>query len=437
VQIPSAHVPGQIELLGWLELPLDMAPALVATSFNEGCVPTSVNSDLFLPNALRQQLELLDNRRRYARDAYALSVLLASRQELTLIAGRQTADGDPLTPSRLAFATDPETAARRALEFFRADESAEPNRHVVRAARGADKSGFVVRRPARLERPVTTIGVTAFRSYLACPYRFYLRHVLQLDSMDDAAEELGPDTFGTLLHEVLRQFGNDPIRAEADPDKIRRFLHHALNRYVTANYGTNHLPALAVQIVQAQTRLDAFADWQADRTKEGWEIKHVETSGGAQPACLNLDGGVSITLRGRIDRIDHRDGHWAILDYKTGDSAKTPQETHLKSKEWVDLQLPLYIKLAQTLDIEGPMQLGYIVLPKDVAKVGALMADWDDTMLAAADQRAIEVAQSIYNQEFWPPKDRTPDILTEYAAICQDQAFRRNLEDDTRRETIA
>ena len=112
-----------------------MAPALVATSFNEGCVPTSVNSDLFLPNALRQQLELLDNRRRYARDAYALSVLLASRQELTLIAGRQTADGDPLIPSRLTFATDPETMARRAMEFFRADESAEPNRQVVRAAR--------------------------------------------------------------------------------------------------------------------------------------------------------------------------------------------------------------------------------------------------------------------------------------------------------------
>ena len=143
----------------------------------------------------------------------------------------------------------------------------------VRAARGRRASpGLWCARPVRLERPVTTISVTAFRSYLACPYRFYLRHVLKLDSMDDAAEELGPDTFGTLLHEVLRQFGNDPIRAEKDPDKIRRFLHHALNQYVTANYGTDHLPALAVQIVQARTRLDAFADWQADRTKDGWEI---------------------------------------------------------------------------------------------------------------------------------------------------------------------
>ncbi len=60
------------------------------------------------------------------------------------------------------------------------------------------------------------------------------------------------------------------------------------------------------------------------------------------------------------------------------------------------------------------------------------MADWDDAALAAADEKAIEVARRIYDQEFWPPATKTPDILTEYAAICQDLAFRRNLEEDVR-----
>lgn len=434
-QLPSAHAPGQLELLGWLELPLDMAPALIATSFNEGCVPTSVNSDLFLPNTLRQQLELLDNRRRYARDAYALSVLLASRQNLTLIATRQTAAGDPLAPSRLAFATDPDTMARRALAFFRA-EAGSPPRSAVPAAGTAGRSGFVVRRPAPLGQPISAISVTAFRSYLACPYRFYLRHVLKLASMDDAAEELGPDTFGTLLHEVLKQLENESIRDETDPDRIRRFLHETLDRYVAENYGAEQLPAVAVQLAQARARLDAFAVWQAERTRDGWRIAHVETPGGKPPARLNLGTGTSMTLYGRIDRIDQRDDQWAILDYKTGDTPRTPQETHFKSNEWVDLQLPLYLMLAQTLDIEQPLQLGYIVLPRDVAKTGLLLAEWDDKMVSSAHERAREVALSIYNQEFWPPAAGTPEILTEYAAICQDQAFRRNLEDGGRREAI-
>ena len=110
--------PAAIELLGWLELPWDDAPALVVTTFNEGCVPASINSDLFLPNALRVRLGLQDNARRYARDAYALSVLLATRERLDLIVARRNSEGDPLPPSRLLFATDAETLASRALAWF-------------------------------------------------------------------------------------------------------------------------------------------------------------------------------------------------------------------------------------------------------------------------------------------------------------------------------
>ena len=78
-----------------------------------------------------------------------------------------------------------------------------------------------------------------------------------------------------------------------------------------------------------------------------------------------------MTLHGRIDRIDQRDGQWAILDYKTGDTARTPQETHFKSNEWVDLQLPLYLKLAQTLGIERPLYLYWGVRrPRDLYLTG-------------------------------------------------------------------
>ncbi|MHB0958662.1 MAG: PD-(D/E)XK nuclease family protein [Pirellulaceae bacterium] len=438
-QIPTPRGTHEIELLGWLELPLDSAPALIATSFNEGHVPTSLNSDLFLPNTLRQQLNLLDNRRRFARDAYAMSVLLASRADLTFIAGRHTADGDPLILSRLAFATDPQTMAHRAREFFRAETSSisiSPSHPsaIQHAKSAGDTSGFVVRRPPPLPQPLTSVSVTSFRSYLACRYRFYLRHVLNLTLMDDVAEELGPDTFGTLLHDVLGQFGTDPIRTETDPDKIRRFLHHALNRYVTSHYGGSRLAALEVQIAQARARLDAFADWQSRWAADGWKIMHVETSGGEKPASLSIDETTTVTLQGRIDRIDERDGQWAIFDYKTGDTVKTPQETHFKSGHWIDLQLPLYEALARTLKIKGPVQLGYIVLPKDVAHVGPLMADWDAAQLAAANTLALEVAGRIYRQEFWPPALPAPEILSDYGVICQDSTFRPQYEGCARKE---
>ncbi|MCI0361101.1 MAG: hypothetical protein L0211_21690, partial [Planctomycetaceae bacterium] len=73
-----------VQILGWLELPLDDAPALIVTTFNEHFVPQSTASDGFLPNRLRCELGLLSNDRRYARDAYAASVLAHSRAELHL-----------------------------------------------------------------------------------------------------------------------------------------------------------------------------------------------------------------------------------------------------------------------------------------------------------------------------------------------------------------
>jgi len=80
--------PGALEMVGWLELPLDDAPSLVVCGVNDGNVPSSLNNDMFLPNGLREELGLEDNQRRYARDAYALSVLTNSREALRLGAAK-------------------------------------------------------------------------------------------------------------------------------------------------------------------------------------------------------------------------------------------------------------------------------------------------------------------------------------------------------------
>ncbi|MCH5375866.1 MAG: PD-(D/E)XK nuclease family protein, partial [Planctomycetes bacterium] len=221
-------------MAGWLELPLDDAPAVIVCGLNEGFVPSSVNSDLFLPDLLRHQLGLQDNLRRYARDAYALTVLLATRQRVELIVPRRSLDGDPLIPSRLLFATDSETLARRAQRFFAPPapiHGLPPLAGSLVAAR--DLPDFPVPRPRRLTESIQRIRVTAFRDYLACPYRFYLRHVLGLQTVDDGAEELDGAAFGNLLHDVMREFGTGAFRDSTDPDEIRAAFRQSLQRHVS------------------------------------------------------------------------------------------------------------------------------------------------------------------------------------------------------------
>src|SRR5690606_23482177 len=200
-----------VELLGWLELHLDDAPAMVITGMNEPHVPESVSADAFLPNALRARLGLSDNARRYARDAYTLAAILASCPEVWLISGRRDAAGDPLRPSRLLFAAPARTVAERVLRFFNGEGGGVGD--VAAAGSGADDSPSVAAAAAHVGRradasssasrfqlppepelrapaPIEALRVTDFRLLLNDPYLFALERVLGLEAISDDAREM-------------------------------------------------------------------------------------------------------------------------------------------------------------------------------------------------------------------------------------------------------
>ncbi|MDX1944884.1 MAG: PD-(D/E)XK nuclease family protein [Pirellulaceae bacterium] len=429
--LPPPAAADVVEILGWLELPLDDAPALLVTTFNEGFVPTSTGGDPFLPNRLRAELGLLHNDRRYARDAYALALLVHSRAELKLLVARRDVEGNPLAPSRLLFAADEETVARRALSLFGDLPPTPPRRNLLAASPPLLASTLAVPRPDPAREPPTKMSVTAFKAYLACPYRYYLSHVLGLAAISDGADELDPAAFGNLLHDVLEQFGRKPeaadARATGDPERIFEFLGDQLSAIAGARFGKHCRPAVRVQIEQGRLRLRAFADWQARRNREGWRIVHSEDSERRLGVDFAVDG-EPIRLEGRIDRIDYHDATrtLSILDYKTADAGLKPQVTHVKAGQWIDLQLPLYrhlidgAKLPGLSVTAGLLELGYILLPKDVRGVGAAMASWTGAELAAADEQAREVVRNLRQRIFWPPKVPPPPFAEDLAAICHD-----------------
>lgn len=426
-----------IELLGWLELALDDAPALAITGLNEGLVPSSVNADAFLPNWLRSELGLFDNDRRYARDAHAFGSILASKQELRIVAGRRTSDGGPLAPSRLLLACEPVEMARRLQKFQQRGTGGAaglPRDAMPTAERkGQAPPGLQIPKPFALPAPIKSLGVTAFRDYLACPYRFYLRHVLKLRSSDDSARELDAGAFGNLVHAALEAFGQHETAHSTSPEEIGRFLESQLDAAVATDFGANPPAAVRVQVAQLRRRLLAFADWQSGWAAQGWRIQRTEAWLDKRQARLSVDG-EPMPIRGRIDRIDRHEatGEWAIFDYKTSDSGAAPEATHRRSGEWIDLQLPLYRRLSEAECGPTP-KLGYILLPKDPSKTGAAFVDWSAADLAEADAVADDVVRGVRQAKFWPPADPPPAFFDEYAAICQDDQYAHvALEDDDR-----
>ena len=413
-----------ISMVGWLDTPWEDTSVTILTSVNDGFVPSSENSSLFLPNSVRSQLGLVDNRRRYARDAYATSLILASRKRVLFAVGRRDEDGQPLLPSRLLMTGDTIDVAKRALRLF--GEGANTSNWTV---------GTQVQRPNKqqLEIPdlvhheqINDMRVTDFRQYLACPYRFYLSRVLGLDRLIDSKDELDAAQFGSLIHDVVENFGRSDLKNSQVEPEIEAHVLECLNRYSLARYGRSPVPTVQIQLEQARIRLRAFARWQAKHRGEGYEIFAVER---AKTHHVFMVDGQPFDVRGQIDRIDinHDKRLIGLYDYKTGEKGESPRMSHQeRDGTWKDLQLPLYHHLLADFDLPADYQIetGLILIAKDTNQVGLFSANWSESELKTADDAAIEIMRKVRAGIFGPPTEMNVP-WDQYAAICQTRVFEK------------
>ncbi|MBK8261555.1 MAG: PD-(D/E)XK nuclease family protein [Nannocystis sp.] len=419
---------GQIEMLGWLELHLDPSAALVIAGVNDGAVPQAVVGDAFLPDALRAHLGILSNQRRYARDAYLLEAIRKSRERITLVAGRASADGEPLTPSRLLLAGEREQLPARIIRLCdheRARRWALP--------RGAPPAGSVsrFRVPPASEAPrIESMSVTEFSWYLRCPYRYWLKYIKKLRAIEDGAVELDALQFGNITHEVLQGFGEDrEIASSSDPERIAAYLDDALDRAGVKLFGRRPLPAIRIQLARLRDRLHAFSIHQARHRAGGWLIDRCEFTL-PEGTCLKIPGQEDMPIKGQIDRIDRseRDGSWMIIDYKTSESGKIPEKTHRSGarggeRNWDDLQLPLYRHLAAQHGVTGEVRLAYMNLPKKPEDAALHVARWNPAELDDGIEVAREVVRRIRAGRFEMADAYPGHFQDDFANICQTRVF--------------
>jgi ATP-dependent helicase/nuclease subunit B len=414
-----------VELVGWLELMEDDAPAIVVTSFHEGAVPESVLSDPFLPGSLRQVLRIGDNDSRMARDGYALAAMLASRGRggrVALVAPRFDAEENPVRPSRLLLnGLAGEELAKR-MWHLAGKREAEP-RPKLPDGRGFGPAAVGVV-PA-----LPPISVTAFRDYIESPRQFFFLHVLGLRAEGDAPLELEPGAIGSLIHEVLSRFGAETaLRDSADAGEIEAFVLAEFERLARDRFGKWAQPAVDIQVEEIARRLRGFAPVQARLRREGWTIRHVEGTRGMTCEIAGDGNAGLLTVKGKIDRIDcDAEGErWRIIDYKTSGRKREPEQVHFRRQEWRDLQLPLYLKLAAPLAREkwnveltpGNCELVYFQLPEDERTAG-ISAPFPPSRIEEGWAKASELAARILRGEFEDnPTVRSPYADPALLALC-------------------
>jgi hypothetical protein len=442
-RIPDRPDDDAIEMLGWLELPLDESSVVIIAGMNEGATPRPAPHDPFLPDRLRRCLEIDDDARRWARDVYCLTTLVGSRRRVRFVCGRRNPDGDPLFPSRLLLLGHTDEIPRRVRRLVDREEEKAPESAADLSTATPSRTvqprviPLVFREPPQPQPDWPRRGesprvhpVTSFGDYLTCPYRYYLRHELGLRKSTDDAVELSAARFGDLMHLVLTRVALPELVDETNADRLAGKLFELLDEVANDTFGEAKASSVALQIETMRRRLQAFAAWQAKWRREGNRILHVEQSFETiRPDWM--PGGINAVLKGRIDRIDvnEQSGEALILDYKTGDSVSEPDKTHRRGDQWIDLQLPLYRHLVVGLGIQNP-KVGYLAISKKLDRDPLRLPKWTEFEFSDADKAAADVVRRIHDGLFWPPDTEISPLIDDFAELCRGGARDRDSPED-------
>jgi ATP-dependent helicase/nuclease subunit B len=412
-----------IDVQGWLELLFEPGAHLVICGMNETFVPARPGGDPWLSENIRRALKLSAETDRHARDAYLLHAMLMMRRETGsahLICGKTGAGGEILLPSRLLLRVPRAELVPTVENLFREIEPPESDLIWTRDWKW---------QPPAIDLP-EKISVTALRDYLACPFRFYLKHLCKMGAPEPDRREMSARDFGSITHLVVEIWGNDAEKNRlTDSEKIAASLSATLDEVMLREFGKNPPLAVRIQTQSIRRRLEWFAAVQAQTAAEGWEILGIEEK-------FAIPSGAFL-ISGKIDRIDrHRDtGEIRVIDYKTGKAEnvelahrrkitpKTKTPAHLpegcpafletsdaKGKPasflWKNLQLPLYA-LARSIGSGDPPVPAYIHLGQTEENVK--LSTWDGFSrrdLESAKTCLDWITANLADRAFWPPAEK-------------------------------
>jgi ATP-dependent helicase/nuclease subunit B len=305
--------------------------------------------------------------------------------------------------------------------------------------------------------PERVFSPTALESYIACPFRFFLDHVLHLEPLEEPREEIESTERGLAFHRALSRLHNN-LKKEGvhQPEEIvDGQLMQRLDEAVEESARRAASPASEVLWRLEGRRLKQLAQryrphWQ--KFVEPWLPRGVrpqpylfEVGFGlpaangenmAGPLIIRLDG-VEVRISGRIDRVDLAElpdgtacGFW-IIDYKTGHAS---HYTGQALREFQRLQLTLYALAVQEVLLADrqarPLGLAYWLVadsgPKIALPASHKQLAWFDETEAWRNVReqlqrwVVRLAANIRLGAF-PLKPRSPDCTQscDFGQVCR------------------
>ena len=354
-RIPFHSEPDRgLQVMGMLETRcLDFSHILML-SVEEGSLPRDTRASSFIPEGLREAFGLTTQRHRIAVYAYYFYRLISRCEHLTCVYNESTSDGHQHEMSRFLRQMLAETDIPVRTLWL----GSEPGLSPAPSPR-VEKTAEVMRLLRhRYDQSLPggehiTLSPSAINTYMACPMRFYLNHVLRVRREDDPQEGISADIIGTIFHDtaeffyewLMQRHGTDVITADMlrEPKELVRMLHAAFDVcWFHPVKDFDRLPelrrryqgAVAAGEYKGTTLIarDVLLRYLEQLIR--YDARHApfRIVGAEQERTIELGlGDYRIRIGGRVDRIDEMDGRLRIVDYKTGPAGLSGQGVKMEN----------------------------------------------------------------------------------------------------------
>ena len=344
VRVPFSGIPlSGLQILGMLETRNLFFEKVIVLDVQEGVIPNEDKYDPILPTSVRRFLELPTYRQREKIFRHHFMNLVNTAAEVHLIYREYGKE------SRSRFIEEIIWEKEQAAGEVAPKDIVTPVNFRVES---------ITRKPFSIKKDEKTMEIlnqmilspTSIDAYLNCPAQFYFSSVLKLEEKESVEREPDLGKIGSFIHEILYKFyeplkGSDIILTEKDRERLEQIIDTVLKEKFGELRGENYLLNKITKF-----RLSNF--FENEKKIEGYRI--IGTEENFNGIAINNIPGInhSISLKGRIDRIDQREKKIYIIDYKTGDSKKPIKKLSIPFTDRRDMkskirsfQLPVYVYL--------------------------------------------------------------------------------------------
>lgn len=176
---------------------------------------------------------------------------------------------------------------------------------------------------------------TSLDTYLNCSLQFYFKYIASLHEPDQVEEEFSQLEMGIIIHLVMELFYKDLLESKTDrliekqdlekvDNKLEHFLEKAFRIHlgIASNNPFEYTGNLLIIKEVIKKYLGYIITYDKKRTPFRIEqLEDAESFKSSIPAIIGKNK-AEVAIKGVIDRIDSKNHHLYVIDYKTGKADK-------------------------------------------------------------------------------------------------------------------